>query len=268
MSTAYAVTSLGKLRMAADWRLTTLHSSPKGQLFWFTRGQGRITIGAITRGYGPNTAVFVPASVMMSLELSPRVQGLVLRLPADPMLELPTNPFHIRVSEIPAQNELTGNIEMLERELARVAPAHEQALKAYGLLISVWISRQLARQDGSILRDRTHILAEKYAGLIESEFRSGRRVAYFAKCLRVTPTHLSRVCRDATGRPAHAILQERIMHEACRLLVDTDLPAREIAEQLGFSSAAYFTRSFANHTGRTPSEFRNLAPARQNLVTA
>ena len=49
---------------------------------------------------------------------------------------------------------------------------------------------------------------------------------------------------------------ERIMYEARRLLLETDMPAREIAEHLGFSSAAYFTRAFAQATGRTPSDFR------------
>jgi AraC-like DNA-binding protein len=46
------------------------------------------------------------------------------------------------------------------------------------------------------------------------------------------------------------------MYEARRLLLDTDMPAREIAEHLGFSSAAYFTRAFTQATGRTPSDFR------------
>ena len=90
-------------------------------------------------------------------------------------------------------------------------------------------------------------------------FRTGKGVADYAAQLQITPTHLSRVCRDASGRPALALLNERIMHEARRLLLETDLPAREVAEQLGFSSAAYFTRAFSQATGRTPSAFRKPA---------
>lgn len=263
MLPSYAVTPLAQLRARADWRYGTLHSHPYAQLFWFTRGQGRFTIGAITRGYGPNTAVFIPSRVMMSLDLSPQVQGVSVKLPADPSLGLPLHPFHIRVSMVEAQSNVSGYFDMIVRELAGHGAARDQALRAWGLLISVWIARQLTLQDGSILRDRTHILAEKYAMILESKFRTGIGVADYAEALGVTPTHLSRICRDSAGRPALAILQERLMHEACLLLVDTDLPAREIAENLGFSSAAYFTRSFANQTGRTPSEFRKLVPAQQ-----
>jgi AraC-like DNA-binding protein len=118
------------------------------------------------------------------------------------------------------------------------------------------MARELARQEGMILRDASHRLAEMFATRMEAEFRSGKGVASYARQLQVTPTHLSRVCRDASGRPALALLNERIMYEARRLLLDTDLPAREIAQQLGFSSAAYFTRAFSQAVGRPPSEFR------------
>jgi len=263
MQAPYAVTALAQLRSRAEWRYATLHSKPHGQLFWFTRGQGRFTIGAITRGYGPHTAVFIPARVMMSLDLPAQAQGVLVRLPLDPTLDLPTHPVHLRVGSVEAQSALSGFFDMIERELAGFGPARDHALRAWGLLISVWIARQLDKQDGSILRDRTHILAEKYAELLEHSFRSGSGVADYADTLGVTPTHLSRICRDSAGRPALAILQERLMHEACTLLVDTDLPARNVAEDLGFSSAAYFTRSFSNLTGRTPSEFRRLYPSEQ-----
>jgi len=265
MSEFYKVTTLAKMRSDAPWRHATLHSDPRPQLFWFTRGQGRFSIGAVTRGYGPNTAVFIPAGVMIAVEISAQVQGVLLKLPFDPTLGLPTVPFHIRVSNVEAQSNFSGYIDMIERELAAHAPARDQALRAYGLLISTWIARQLAVQDGTILRDKTHVLAERYAALVESGYRSGNGVSSYAEALGVTPTHLTRVCRDACGRPALAILQERILHDACRLLVDTDMPARDIATELGFSSAAYFTRAFSKLAGYTPSEFRKLPPMRQIL---
>jgi AraC-like DNA-binding protein len=43
------------------------------------------------------------------------------------------------------------------------------------------------------------------------------------------------------------------------------MPARDIATELGFSSAAYFTRAFSKLAGYTPSEFRKLPPMRQIL---
>ena len=253
---SYSVLSLGKLRMQEPWRIESLHGRPMHRLYWITRGQGRVTVNCVTRGYGPNTAVFVPAGVQMALELPAQMQGLELRLPAGTDLGLPGDPFHLRISSIEAQASLTSHLERIERELAAGAPAMARAVTGYGLLVSAWMERELTRAEGAILRERTHRLAEQFGILMEARFRSGRGIADYAAELQVTPTHLSRICREAAGRPAHALLTERLMHEARRLLRDTDMPAREVAQTLGFSSAAYFTRAFQQATGRTPSEFR------------
>lgn len=252
----HSVASLGKLRMQGAWKVELLHASSRNRLYWITRGQGRVMVNCVTRGYGPNTAVFVPARVPMALELASQTQGLELALPNDTALDMPQTAFHLRVSNIESQAALTSHIEKIEGELAARAPAMDRALTAYSLLVSAWMTRELSRQSGQFARERSHRLAELFAERLEAQFRTGKGVADYAAQLQVTPTHLSRVCREAAGRPAHALLSERIMHEARRLLLETDLPAREIAEQLGFSSAAYFTRAFGQATGRNPSVFR------------
>ena len=54
----------------------------------------------------------------------------------------------------------------------------------------------------------------------------------------------------------HTLLQERRLYEARRLLSETRAPIKQIAETLGFASAAYFARAFQHKTGKTPSAFR------------
>lgn len=253
----YSVASIGKLRMRQPWRIEMLHARPVHRLYWLTRGQGRITVDCITRGYSPNTAVFIPAHHQVALELPTQAQGTELCLPPLAALGLPDEPFYLRISNLEAQASLASHLEKIERELAANAPAMDRALNGYGLLVSAWMTRELHAQPGSILRARTHHLAERFARLVEAQFRSGQGVADYATALDVTPTHLSRVCKEASGRPAHALLHERVMYEARRLLLDTDMPGREIADHLGFSSAAYFTRAFSQASGRSPSEFRS-----------
>ncbi len=96
----------------------------------------------------------------------------------------------------------------------------------------------------------------RYTALLEREFRSGRGVADYAAALGVTPTHLTRCCKQACGRPASALLHDRVIFEARRLLAETSLPVGQIARDLGFTSPAYFTRAFQHQTGKTPSAFR------------
>jgi AraC-like DNA-binding protein len=74
--------------------------------------------------------------------------------------------------------------------------------------------------------------------------------------LGVTPTHLTRCCRETCGRSAIELLQDRRIFEARRLLSETDIPVGRIGQSLGFTSPAYFTRAFQNLTGLSPSAFR------------
>src|SRR5690606_21208239 len=85
--------------------------------------------------------------------------------------------------------------------------------------------------------------------------------------LGVTPTHLTRCCKAACGRPASALLQDRRLFEARRLLAETRIPINHIALSLGFASAAYFTRAFQHLTGQSPSAFRRSLPPREVLTT-
>ena len=74
--------------------------------------------------------------------------------------------------------------------------------------------------------------------------------------LSVTPTHLSRLTRSATGQSASHLILERVIREARRNLVYTNLPISTIAYALGFNDPAYFSRIFAAATGLSPSSFR------------
>ena len=81
-------------------------------------------------------------------------------------------------------------------------------------------------------------------------------MADYATALGVTPTHLSRAVKAATGKTAADLLAERTLHAARALLMETDATAQSIAKFLGFGSAAYFTRFIQQHTGHTPSKLR------------
>ena len=99
----------------------------------------------------------------------------------------------------------------------------------------------------------------RFTELLEAEFDKGAKVGDLAARLGVTATHLSRSCRAACGRPASALLADRKLFEARRLLLETKLPINRIASELGFTSAAYFTRAFQHMTGKSPSAFRQSA---------
>lgn len=70
---------------------------------------------------------------------------------------------------------------------------------------------------------------------------------------------VDRACRRATGRPAKALMDERLVLEARRQLAHTDQPAAAIAPELRFANPTNSHKYFRRHTGERPSDFRRRA---------
>lgn len=253
------IVPIPRLAAGGRWRVEAMRSLKEPMLLWFTRGQGRITVGGVTRGYGPHNAIFLPAGVMHGFEVGSHVFGTAVHFGRDSGLPLPTEPLHLRIRDQQPQAELTGILDNIQRELDAKRPGFDRAAHHHLGLLGVWLDRQIAAAEAKPGPDAATRLVTRFTALVEREFRSGLGVADYAAALGVTPTHLTRVCRQSCGRSAHAIVQDRVLFEARRLLVETEMPVGEVSRQLGFTSAAYFTRAFQHAVGKTPSAFRKAA---------
>ncbi|MEL6915010.1 MAG: AraC family transcriptional regulator [Pseudomonadota bacterium] len=264
---AITITPLPQIAARAAWRAETLHASDAHTLLWFTKGQGRIVVEGKRSTFAINTVVFLPAGTPHAFDARPGHFGQVLTAAPHPTLEMPEAPILYRVRDVIQHGEFVSLFEALQRELTRngapvqdtpVTPIPELRMRAARLhvgLIGVWLSRQ-TNQLRTAQANASEALARRFTQLVERDYAKGRSVDALARELGVTPTHLTRACKSALGLSAHTLLNERVMHEARAMLTQTSRPVGQIAQGLGFSSAAYFTRAFQKQTGRTPSAFR------------
>lgn len=242
------------------WRTEAMRSHATPRLLFIAKGQGRITIAGLTSGYGSNNLIFIPAHTMYGFEVGPTVFGQILSIPGAMASEWPDEPVHLRLRDVSAQKELMSMLDGLERELKSDKSAHQRAAHYHLGLLSIFFERQLDMQPaeaGDLRADSSSArLVAAYSDLIERDYRSDRRVADYAADLGVTPTHLTRCCKQTCGKSALELLSDRIHYEACILLRDTRRPVQDIARDLGFHSAAYFSRAFQAKAGKTPTSFR------------
>jgi AraC-like DNA-binding protein len=92
---------------------------------------------------------------------------------------------------------------------------------------------------------------------VERDHAVTRRVEDYAAALGYSPRTLTRAASSATGRTAKQYIDDRVLLEAKRLLRHSGLPAKEVADRLGFIDASDFTKFFRLRTGMTPGAFRS-----------
>lgn len=259
-----SLVAVGYSAQTGRWRTEAMRSHASPRLLFVAKGQGRITIAGLTSGYGPNNLIYIPAGTMYGYEVGPTVFGQILTIPRAMAAEWPEEPVHLRLRDVAAQKELAGLFDNLERELQSGKSGHSRAAHYHLGIMSVFFERMQASSPADTEKNRSKTAAARlvaaYSDLVERDFRSPKGIADYAAALGVTPTHLTRCCRQTCGRSSLSILNDRVLYEARLLLRESKTPVQDIAKSLGYASAAYFTRSFQQATGLTPTGFRRGSP--------
>jgi len=86
---AYPARTIGQIRLHGAWRHELAHHCPKSRLFWLTRGTTRITADLHPIMATGLKMLFIPASMLLSIELPTQLQGHVAYFPNLADLELP-----------------------------------------------------------------------------------------------------------------------------------------------------------------------------------
>ena len=127
--------AIPRLAAGGRWRVEAMRTLSESCLLWFTKGQGRITVAGVTRGYTTHNAIFIPAGVMHGFEVGAQVFGSAVFFGKDTSVTLPKDPLHLRIREVHAQQEVNQTLDMIQREMDSDTPAHERAALHYlGLL--------------------------------------------------------------------------------------------------------------------------------------
>lgn len=247
------------LSRARAWRYALPHAEPLPVLIWVARGQGRLTVEARTRGYGPGTLTVLPPRIPFALQTGTVTEGILARLPDLPEAPFAEEPLRIRLPEVGLQGELAGLLDRLSRGGDPTVPANGRAALARILLLSAFAEREGARGTPIRADDERARLAARFAHAVEDTLTDCVDAEAIALRLGVTLDRLDAVLGATCGMDTAAYRRERAMHEARRRLADTEDGPQAIAHALGFTSATQFAGAFSEAAGMTPTGFRDAA---------
>lgn len=137
----------------------------------------------------------------------------------------------------------------------------EELLRNYLKSFLIQIQRRKNENDQtqnnvpSIL-DEKRVQLTKFVNLIEENYNKGFSVAEYSGMLFISPRTLSDLTSQLLNKTPSQMIQERIILEAQRLLLYSQLNVNQIGYRLGFDDPSYFVKYFKKHTRISPSEFR------------
>ncbi|MBX9785296.1 MAG: AraC family transcriptional regulator [Chitinophagaceae bacterium] len=134
----------------------------------------------------------------------------------------------------------------------------EQRLKDKGFsLTETYNEKMVSKVKGLLFKYRDKLSASDKPGMLSVFIASGMQMSF---------SHISRIFSQLEGITIEKYLLLLRMERAKELLIQTELPATEICDRLGYNSSQSFITQFKKETGKTPGEYRlNPAPARIHL---
>jgi len=93
--------------------------------------------------------------------------------------------------------------------------------------------------------------------LIDNNFINRHETEFYADSFGMSCKTINDICKKGTGKTIKQHLQERLIIEIKKEIRIGKKSLKEIAFDLGFSEAAYFTRFFKQQTSLTPTQFRD-----------
>ena len=97
----------------------------------------------------------------------------------------------------------------------------------------------------------------KLITLIDNHYLHEREIPFYANEMSLSEKRLGVLTRQTLGYTVKGLIQQRILLEAKRLISQGNMSFKNIAFDLGFVDASYFSRFFKKYSGSTPEQFKS-----------
>ena len=245
-----------------EWEFAAHRHARLHQILLIARGGGQATLEGRVHPLRPMRAVNVPVGHVHGFSFTRGTQGWVLTVAAEMLDEVLTPAEGLR--RVLAQPAVVRGTPQMRSTMAQVFSefagrhfARAHLLRALSAALIGLVAREMAGKQNAPDAASKADLFRRFEALLEQHFLKHWTVSDYATALSITPTHLSRLARAATGHAASHLILDRVIREARRNLVYTNLPVSTIAYALGFDDPAYFSRLFSGATGLSPRRFRD-----------
>jgi len=239
------------------------------QVIQFEQGKGRFISDQTSMNIAGPCIITIAESTLheiqfdMQTEFKGKVLTINTSLLEDIFADLPKSLFRLTnginfLERVDNFEECTLLIDKISTHLPENGPRTRLAINAYLSLFFLQLLKHdnLNSPTNKFIKKQSYLYFRSFEKEVKATQSIARSVAEYADSLKITPTHLNRICKANVGLTASQVIQNYIVLEIKRNLLYTSYTISEISHIFNFNDLGYFCRFFKKHTGKTPKSFR------------
>ncbi len=237
-------------------------------LIFFTEGSGRHFIDFNWFPVQKNSLVYLTKDQINAFEFSDELKGYCIlfteeyfvnsfsNLTDDFVFKLLNPELFSPILQIPENSDFITYFKLLLKEYKNFNSFNHQIIINSLLTILISKAENVKKDTTYYNSDSSQVaLYQNYISLIEKNLSKSRSANFYANELAVSYKHLNTVCKELINKTAKNVIDDFVILQAKRNLINSTTNSAELAYSLGFEDPTNFTKYFKKNTGLTPKSF-------------
>ncbi len=267
----FEIVDIGKLYKDFTDVFTNPFRTEFYHVIWFQKGTHSVLIDFKPIKIKPNTILFLPKDTVQRFDKNCRFEGKAILFTSSFFCKTENDTTFLRSSIL--FNDLlsvahiqikttdvffTDLVKFMESELKKEKD-NSQADILRNLLHNflLFSERERRKQSFTEIKKGANLnFVILFKDLLEANYRKLKQVGSYAEKINVSQKQLNQATSKILDKSPKQMIDDRVILEAKRLLVHTNMSIKSIGFYLGFDEPTNFTKYFRKHTKSTPVEFR------------
>lgn len=157
----------------------------------------------------------------------------------------------------PDFNAIMLLINLIKEEYFTTNDEHSSTIVRNLVQIIITKLFRIKSKDNTIFHNSKYLsLFLNFQELVEKHCFKNKRVSFFAKEMSITTKTLNNVTQSIIHQSAKAFINDMVIIQSKRLIINSQDSLTQIAYQVGFDEPTNFFKYFRKYTGISPSQFR------------
>lgn len=265
-----SIESLAKRKDEIAHNPEKAHQIAFNMIVFYTEGKSKQLVDFVWHEVKENTIIHLSKGQINAFQFTENLKGYILlftdeylkkqinTLPKNEIVRLFNSHLFSPIIQVSKGSNVGEYIQLFYNEYSNIEEDYNQE-NTYNSLYSIIFSKlERLKQYQTFHLKRSDKLNKflDFKSLLELHFTKSRNADFYAKKLNITYKHLNTICKDIVSLTAKQFIDEFIVLEAKRLLVNSEIKSTELAYSLGFEEPTNFVKYFKKHTELSPNQFK------------